>query len=277
MNTIRLQILGVVLAFVSGCANDLPKISELGEFRILGIKMNNPEVAVGDPDVNVSVLLSDIEGAGARSVAYSVSACLDPGVSIGADANCDNNPTRVVVTSGTIAAGSFLAATNYTASLTNLFTVTVPGSSLITLDPLTGSTRTAQTLYNGVSYLLDLRFTPTGGATYAAIKRLIVSNKPVKNLNPTLNSIAQSGGVLSADIATGSRESYILSAQTGFQTLAETLSISWFVSSGKVKRSITSPDETNEFTADDSPPAVQTFIAVLRDLRGGIDWVVLNQ
>lgn len=274
---LKYALLTAIALVISNCANDLPKISQLGGFRVLAIKFNNPEVAVGDPDVDVSLLISDIEGLGARAISYEAYGCVDPGVSLGAEPTCDSNPTKVSVASGSIAAGTLLASSNYTGEILNLFVLPVPSAAYVTVNPLTGSNRSSIDLYNGVSYLLDLRLTPSGGDTSRSIKRLIVSNKTPKNANPTLNSISISSQTLSSQIATGSAESFVLSTQAGFISQVENLSVSWFVSSGSVKRAITSEGETNEFTPAQTPPGTETFVAVLRDLRGGLDWRIINR
>lgn len=283
------QLLLLALALLTACGDDnLPKYTQLDRFRILALEANTPEVAPG-ATVTITPYLSDPAGNG-RSISYSVESCVDLGVNLGATPTCDGNPSRVVVVMGGTAAAPG-SAPHYTGT-TGTISIAVPSSAVIFADPRTGGVRTANEQYNGVNYLVIYR-TTVGGEAFSAFKRIVVSTRTTRNTNPTLTDF-KFGGVasgaapipvapnkvqLDAVVAAGSAETYSYRDSDGvLANRSEELLVSWFVTQGSLLRSRTDADEANEYTPSDAPlSATTTFVAVLRDDRGGTSVITVTK
>lgn len=267
-----------------GCGNDeLPDYFLLDRLRVLGANtVGAPaEFSAGDSGIQIDFHVSDPLGGG-RSLTYSLEACVDPGVGLGAPPTCTGNPTRaVLVASATFVPGS--AATNYYGVLTSP-AFSVPAAGVIFLDPRTGSPRPAYERSNGVSYLVFITLTASATESVTALKRVIVSTKTTKNQNPTfgtpaltLNSVDAAIYTLTTDpvpmnsvAGSGSIESYVVESSDGTsETALEKLTVTWLVSAGEVRTTRTDPGAENRYFPPTPLPALTSFIAVLRDERGG--------
>ena len=167
---------------VSGCSTaDFPEYHALGGLRVLSLQATPPEIAPGESST-ITPYLSDLNGAG-RALVYTAVVCPDPGVSRGADPTCDGVPGRVEVAAGLTV--TTLAAPNYTGA-GPIFTVTAPADLLALRNPVDAQ--------NGVVLLATFRVgTSDGSTTLKTFKRVVVSNKVSKNINPVLTAIYDSG------------------------------------------------------------------------------------
>ncbi len=269
------------LVLLTACGDDnLPKYTLLDRFRVLALEADTPEVSPG-ATVTITPYLSDPGGSG-RSISYSVESCVDLGVNLGATPTCDGNPSRVVVVMGGTQAAPGTAP-HYTGT-TGTIGIAVPSSAVIFTDPRTGGVRTTNEQYNGVNYLMIYRAT-AGSETVSAFKRIVVSSRTTKNANPSLTEIQFNGVTaasaaapaapnkvrLDASVGGGSTEIYSYRDSDGvLANRSEELLVSWFVTQGSLLRSRTDAGESNEYTPSDAPlSATTTFVAVLRDDRGG--------
>lgn len=282
-------MLTFTLLGLSSCGNDdLPEYFLLDRLRVLAAHTTGAaaEFSAGDAGVDVTFHVSDPTGAG-RSLSYEIVECVDPGVSIGVTPSCDGNPTATTAVTGTFTPGS--AATNYYGTLTTP-TFTIPAAGVIFLDPRTGAPRSAVDQYNGVGYLVILKITASATEQVTAFKRIVVSTKSTKNQNPSTPSllfggVAPGSYTLTQDrfavVDTGSAasaESYTIARADGsFSAATETLSITWLVNAGEMRFSRTDPGVENRYTPASSRPALTSFIAVLRDDRGGMSVVAFHK
>lgn len=272
-----LPFLGLV-----GCGNsDLPDYFLLDRLRVVAVTTSTgaAEFSPGD-SVTVSFHITDPKGAG-RALTYSVIQCVDPGVNLGATPSCTGNPTATSPVTGTLVPGS--AGTNYYGVLTPP-AFTIPAAGVVFLDPRTGSARTAADQYNGVGYLVLITVSASSTEVTTAFKRVVVSTKTTKNQNPTFASpellfagstastysLTNDAFSMAAQVVAGSAETYAIQNTDGtFTPGTEALTLTWLVSSGKARYSRTDVGVENRFTPENPIPAITTFIAVLRDDRGG--------
>ncbi len=269
---------------VAGCGDDeLPDYFLLDRMRVIAAHTGGAaaEFSAGD-SASVVFHLVDPKGGG-RTLTYSIEACVDPGVGIGATPNCEGNPTMQTIVSGaTVVPGS--AATNYYGTLTTP-AISIPSAAVVFVDPRTGSARPLSDQENGVGYLIVLRMVASPTETVTAFKRLVVSTKATKNQNPTwsapallFDGVAPASYVLTTDrfpmraqVAPTSVESYNRRLADGSsENRSEELLITWLVSTGEIRFSRTEPATENRYTPAAPLPAWTSFIAVVRDERGGM-------
>src|SRR3974390_309311 len=94
----RLGLALILVTMTTSCnKNDLPKYQTLGDLRILTVLVDKPEANPGDT-VTFTPVLSDLNGNG-RPINFEVRACIDPGVTAGADPVCVNPDVQ---TNGTV-------------------------------------------------------------------------------------------------------------------------------------------------------------------------------
>ncbi len=270
-----------MLAF-NGCgSDDLPEYRKLEGLRVLAMIASSPEVTAG-ATVTVTPLISDINGAG-RTLQYEAFGCVDPGVGLGAAPNCDGNPTRTTIGSGSVTG---LAAPGYTGLVTSTLSVTVPASAVIFAG------RNEQDQFNGVAYIVSYKISAASGESVMSIKRVIASTRATKNTNPTLNSGAEitsdgapfsgypTGGVdMRPGITAGSMESYSVQASaTDFRNESEQLRATWFASVGTISSTPTDPATSTRYSPVIPKPAGVTpvFVLVVHDGRGGAAAAVRN-
>lgn len=278
----KLHALGLLsILALSGCGNDdLPQYYLLDRFRVIAAVASSPEVDPGTAGVTVTFHVSDPTGAG-RTLSYSIVKCVDPGIGQGASPTCTGNPTATTLETGSFTAGT--AANHYYGTFTtNAFTV--PASGTIFVDPTSSAPKSAADQYNGVGYLVLATISASPTETVTAFKRIIVSTKTTKNQNPAFHSPALLfDGVdastytltttrfpVDASIPAASVELYQSQDSKGIlSSVEEKLTITWLVSSGVMRYSRTNPGDENRFTPPTPLSTVTTFIAVLRDDRGG--------
>lgn len=281
----RIVLLFFVLLITGSCADDpFPKYQQLGDFRVLGIQANLPEVSVASlpQAVTLTPILSDV-GSGGRTISITGAACPDPGVSFGAEPTCDQSPLKVdlaiaSVTPGAAASGSQLFGTPSLTGATPSFTVTVPAGLT------TG--RSAIDIFNGVGYLVSLKF-EAGDKVVRAYKRIVVSNKPTINVNPSLTAILANGtnlttlptGSVNLTVqATGQTTYQFMDSNGVIQNRDEGLRVTFFNSDGVLKRSRVSVGEENKW----EPPAVApsgrpaTIVAIVYDGLGGMAFRIVD-
>lgn len=264
----------------TGCGgSDLPDYALLGDLRVLSMQVDDgsgkSEVLPGGT-INVTTLISDLNGAG-RTLTYAFEACSDPGVGYGAEATCANASDRVVGPSGTVTVGGTFTSPNYSGAGPSWTGVAIPATLL--------TSRSTIEQYNGVAYLV--RFTVTvqaTGAQVTSVKRVVVSSalKTAKNANPTMTAI-QTGGVnvttlpsekaaFTPVFGAGAAETYAAYTTQGTQQAAtETLTVTWFYTDGKFKRTRTEGTASNDFTPPSPVPTTHGVVlfGVVRDGRGG--------
>ena len=258
-----------------GCSpNSLPNYTQLGDLRILGIIANTPETYPG-ASVTFTPILSDLNGQG-RTLNYSVQACMDPGVGIGATPVC-TTPDPINTLSGTVTPPAGASQT-YTGPVPT-FTLTMPNATTA----FNGRSTTDQ--YNGVNYLVFYQIASSNGTTTVnSFLRVTVSSptKTQKNLNPTLSSFQINGttptGVFTTPTTAsnfsliGSPESYSIMQNDGnLSPSTEELITTWFLSDGTFDYSRTVANSGNSWTPPAAVPSGRgiVLLTITRDGRNG--------
>lgn len=263
-----------MVLFLAGCGgSSLPKYYELRNLRVIALVADQPEVSPGGT-ATITPVVSDAFGGG-RALTYEAELCSDPGVGLGATPSCAGNPTRVVLSSGTVTG---LSAPNYTGPVGTVV-ANIPATALVG--------RTSYDQHNGVAWLVTYKITTGQGEQVQSFRRIVVSNKTPKNSNPTLSDIQNSGASLTTlptskarltgSVGAGSAETYQFQLVDGsFSATEETLQISWLTTDGTFQFSRTPPLSSNDFSPPVPAPAGRNvqLIGVLRDDRGGVAYVI---
>lgn len=266
-------LLGFVFLSLSSCVDGDNDFFQLGEFRVLAVQADTPEIdgsSLTPITVTLTPFISDID-AGGRTIAIDILACPDPGLELGNDPVCDPD----LATTQDISYAS-IDSTTLGSRLTGAmpaFTVNVPPGLL------TG--QTDQVKFNGLDYLVTMHFS-AGTETIKTYRRIVISEKTSKNMNPSIENVLFNGETtgslqnldeLTIDIAAGfTPETYDYEDLDGIQIEKdEVYTVSWFTFKGTTNLRRTFLDETAIF--EKSSGETNPFIvAVLRDDRGGIDF-----
>jgi hypothetical protein len=264
----------IFLTLLYSCGDDgFKKVETLGSFRILGAIADQPEV---DPvtltPVSVRLFISDVKGGG-RTIQGSYQTCVDPGISLGAKASCDHDPSANPIDYDIdTSTDADLGAGNLFTGLTNPISVTVPATILIG--------RSNRDAKNGVGYLILFKFL-VDGKEVTTFKRISATSRGVLNNNPTGSTILVNGIGITAFpqksdkliVTSSAPESYsVVLVDNSSETRTEEYQISWYVSKGTFDKPKSSLNESVEFEGPfSSDPSL--VIALVRDERGGLDIV----
>lgn len=272
------KLLLVLSLFVFSCEKDnLPEFNRLESLRVLNLQANTPEVNPGAA-VTITPIVSDIH---ATSLNFSVTACLDPGLSYGAQPTCEGNPSKVVIANST--ALTLPGVGESWTGAADTFVVNVPN------DTVMFAGRSAAEIFNGVNYLVIYTLTNNSGQSVTAFKRIVVSEtaKTAKNTNPVTTQVFADGAPLNAmnwgarfnlstDLSMASAENYVVkNAKLESFAKVEDLTTTWFITDGEAKYFRSAGTDSNEFNAPGQAPVGRSFylIAVSRDDRGGVSFV----
>jgi hypothetical protein len=277
--SMRLGFAFILCVMTTNCGEDnMPKYQALGDLRILTIVVDKPEADAGEI-VTFTPVLSDLNGNG-RTINYTVQACIDPGVGVGADPECQYpDPVSMQTGTVTIPAGASLTYTGPIAP----FSLTMPDANAI----FTG--RNDADKYNGVIYLVQYNISITNGPAINSFLRVFVSDaitKTQKNQNPSIASVdLNDSPILGSTIpmptaasnfrvtsSAGSSETYqVMQYDGSFLTRTEEMLNTWFISDGTIEYSRTIGNTGNLWTPPGAKPAGRgiVLLVVTRDGRGG--------
>lgn len=264
------------LFLLTGCGiQSFPLYTVLGDLRILTVIPSASEVNPGTA-VTFTPVLSDLNGSG-RTLNYSVQACADPGVGIGATPQC-SSPDASSIQTGTVmlAAGS---SQTYTGPVTT-FSLSVPSTLLDNQNTISQ--------YNGVSYLVFYTVSvPNSSTSVTAFVRVTVSSstKTTKNQNPTITSIDLNDSAVSSPFTlptssvnfrvtspTSATETYsYMNLDGSLTSKTEQLINTWFVSDGSFASQRTASNSENSWSPPSSKPSGRGVVMVIvtRDGRNG--------
>ena len=263
-----LILLFVCVACGGGDFKKVERLSGSG-FRVLGISTAQPEVAPGATVSDIQVYFSDVGGG--RAISGTTVSCIDPGISLGAQVNCDHDPSRVTGTynintsTEDQSGGLFVGLSTATAS------VTVPAQIFLG--------RSARDQFNGVGYIIIFSF-DVDGKKITAFKRIVATSRTAKNTNPS-GSVLLNGAPIAAlpnkddklVVSSTSAETYDIENVDGsVETRTEEIQVAWYISYGTLNKPKTFVNEETEFL-DDRSPGQFVLVAVIRDERGGISFV----
>ena len=248
----------VLVIFVSCGGDDFKKIEKLGDFRLLAIKADTPEVLPGTA-VNVQLFISDVKAAG-RSISGTYISCVDPGIAYGAKVGCDHDPTAVPI------AYSVITTTGFTTPVS----ITVPNTIFFG--------RSTREQFNGIGYIVIFNFT-VDGQDVSAFKRITATNRGSLNSNPSGSSILLNGAAIASfpnvddqlRATSSNPENFNYQTSDGaIESRTEKMQVAWYVSEGELENSKSDVDEAVKFTGI-AGPGPKLVIAVIRDERGGVD------
>lgn len=273
MKSFYLIILLPLLIF--SCGDDsFKKVEALGNFRLLGILADSPEVDPnGDLSVDVQVLVSDIDGGG-RTIQGTVQTCIDPGISFGAQVSCDYDPTSIPINYDIdFQNDAGLGAANLYTGLTNTLTVNVPATLL------TG--RSSRDQFNGVGYIVIFKFT-VDGKEVKAFKRIVATNRGALNQNPVISDLLLNSASIVTFPTNGDEllvtsdapETYSYRTSDDVtEVRTESLQVAWYTSQGEFTLAKTNIDESTKYDSYSSSGA-SLVMAIVRDERGGLDFII---
>ncbi|MEY4615463.1 MAG: hypothetical protein RJB66_423 [Pseudomonadota bacterium] len=280
----------IVVGLIGCSESPFPDYSKLEGLRILALKVDQPELQYNSSTDSYSIvmtpLLSDFGGSG--NLELSLQGCLDPGIVVGAEPNCSDadvasSLTTVTVTPAVGAASDIFGDETRTG-------IPSTGSIAMTLPfPRTlWSSFSSVLQFNGVPYVIVAKVRSVdSGRELTAFRRVLLSNKSSLNTNPGLIDLKVSGNslvslpseesLLAFESATNP-ENYDYKKSSGdVLALTEAFEVSWFITDGKIKSSRGRTGETVEWNPPTSAPSSGRkviVVAVLRDGRGGIDYMI---
>ncbi len=258
------------LLFLISCSDDkFTRVETLKGFRILGIRATaKPEVSpLGAATLDLFV--SDVDGGG-RIINGTYEACIDPGISVGAEVNCDHDPSALT--------GASVINTTIPDLANNLFTG-YTGSVSVTVPANIFLGRSDREKFNGVGYIVIFRF-DVDGKTHTAFKRVVATNRGTFNSNPAGSTVYLNGAPLTTipgkddklRISGTTPETYSYQNIDGsIETKSEDLEVGWFVSEGKLDQPKADYGDTVKYL-DDTPTNL-LLVAIVRDDRGGVEIV----
>lgn len=284
MNAISLFILIVCLCHLSCNKDTLPKYSLLDRLRILGIVSNTPEIqnpSAGITNVSINPFISDIGGSG--DILLEIQSCLDPGVGLGAEADCSqglyaSSIQNITVSSTATAVEGLFGEPERTGSPQS-GSITVP----LQIPPSLLDQFSSNLQYNGISYIITLKATSSTNSI-RSFRRILISTK-TPNTNPSLSNLLINNSDYSQRPPDGTfqlsfnsadtPENYSFLAGDGeYRSLQEEYETSWFVSEGLIESSRSKITEFIEWkltSSNPAPPRKLVMVGVLRDDRGGTD------
>ena len=263
-----INLIFILFLFISCGDDNFKKYAALSEFRVLGIISDTPEVSDNNATVTLTPIVSDVKSEG-REVSIKIEGCLDPGISTGEEISCEGADHYQLVSETNVDLAVVLAASLYTGEI-GPFNVTVPNDILSGRSPLES--------FNGLDYLVIFSFT-AGDSEITSFKRIRVSTRPTKNTNPSLDSISNSSLTseeqnLEANISE-SPESFDFYNLTGeIEQATEVYYLSWFTSNGEIENSQLYAGESTKLNLADSLPDDAVVAVLLRDGRGGVDFLM---
>ncbi len=264
-----MKYLILLLLCVSCGGSDFKKIERLKGFRILGIQSPQSEVDPGATVNNIRVLFSDVGGG--RAISGTTVSCIDPGIALGAKVNCDHDPNRVNGTYNINTQTEDETGGLFTGLSTSVASVTVPAQIFLG--------RSSREQLNGVGYIIIFTF-EADGKTFSAFKRIVATNRVLKNTNPTGQLLLNGVNIASLpdkddklSVSSSSAETYQYENVDGsLETRTEEIQVAWYISYGKLNKPKTFANEETEFLEDRSS-APFTLFAVIRDERGGFSYL----
>ena len=265
----KLFVFILLSILITSCGDDdFKKYAALSELRVLGIVSDTPEVGDTNETVSLTPIVSDVKNEG-RVISIKVEGCVDPGIATGEEISCVGGDKYQLVSNTTVNLNTLLGATVYTGNLTAV-DVTIPA------DILDGRSIFEQ--YNGIDYLVLFTFS-VDEEEIISFKRIRVSSRPIKNTNPTIDSISNLAMVateqtLSATLGDSPEDFNFYNLTGEIEQGKEVYYLSWFTSSGEIENSQVYASESTKLSLASTLPNEAVVVVMLRDGRGGSSFVV---
>lgn len=254
----------LILFLAVACGDtDFKKVEQLDEFRILSVVTSTPEVAPGTPGVTLELFVSDVKSGG-RIINGTTVSCIDPGISFGAEVNCDHDPSAFASTYTVDT-----TALNLGTGLTGSLSINVPAGIFIG--------RSAREQFNGVGYITIFNF-QVDGKTVTAFKRVVATNRAAKNTNPSGSAILLNGAAIGSApgdedkllMTSNAPETYdYINSEGGTETRTEEMQVAWYVTLGKFDTSKSDVNETVKYLGSTATVPFM-LVGIVRDERGGV-------
>ena len=304
MRGFRTIAIGVTLLslLTAGCF-DLKSVSQVEEFRVLGVSADPPEIAPGD-GIRMSVLWADPEGEG-RPVSFAWVGCAGLLKAPAAFESCEMVLPPVT---GTADEGMDAIDIPYTPQEEMKKRMKEHDMDFIQLTFIVlmcaGGELPAADEYAFIGEMEDISTLCEGGDGIAAYKTVTISNAEDPQRNPEIENLLldnvellpdDEGGVgtircaetegcgaeaaLSLRLTPESLQTYEVIEDGEAVTVEESLYVSWFVTDGDVEISgggseTDDPLGPIENTWRPETPGTHTIYAVAHDSRGGVSWKV---
>ena len=258
------------ILFLISCGDDnFKKYATLSEFRVLGIVSDLPEVNDTEVEISIRPIISDVNGNG-RKINLKIEGCIDPGIATGEEINCDGGQKYALFFQEEIDLAVAFPDSVYTGALPNI-NLTLPAGIL--------DNRSVFEQFNGIDYLLIFNFSSGDEVSLQSFKRIKVSTRVDKNVNPTITemgNVTLIKGEQNLSITTNSEpESFLFYDLTGtISTGNEVFYLSWFSSFGEIENSQVYSNEVTKINLESDPPEEGVLLVMLRDGRGGMDFLV---
>lgn len=261
----------LILLLTVGCGSqEMKKVELLNEFRILAVVTTTPEVVPG-AGVTLQLFVSDVKGGG-RVINGTTISCIDPGISFGAQVNCDHDPFAV--------AGTYTIDTTTVDMTSNLFTGLAADTLNVTVPIGIFVGRSVRDQFNGVGYISIFNFN-VDGKDVSVFKRVVATNRGALNTNPAGSAILLNGAPISATpnkndklrMTSSAPETYdYITIDGSTEVRTEGLQVAWYVTEGKFDKPKSDVNETVKYL-DDAATTPSLVIGIVRDERGGVDLV----
>lgn len=269
LSSSKLFVFILLSILITSCGDDdFKKYAALSELRVLGIVSDIPEVSDTNETVSLTPIVSDVKNEG-RVISIKVEGCVDPGIATGEEIRCVGGDKYQLVSNSTVNLNTELGATVYTGNLAAV-DVTIPA------DILDG--RSALEQYNGVDYLVLFTFS-VDEEEIISFKRIRVSSRPIKNTNPTIDSISNLAMVateqtLSVTLGDSPEDFNFYNLTGEIEQGKEVYYLSWFTSSGEIENSQVYASESTKLSLASTLPSEAVVVVMLRDGRGGSSFLV---
>lgn len=274
---LRFGVLIACLGLLSCNKDTFPKYAQLGDLRVLTIKAlaDQSEVNPGTT-VTLQPVISDLNGGG-RTLSVEIQACIDPGVSLGAQPQCAHPDTT---TSSSFATSTLSTGGTFTGDAPT-FTIAVPAL------PLNFVIAPAYLKYNGVAYLIIYTVKAPDGTAVTAFKRLLVSDpsKTTKNKNPAIGAVTSAGAPLAnsntysaaatdlgVTFTTGAETYQVMGSDGSLSTAKESLTTTWFFTDGTMKFQRTGNNDSNHWEPSKPGTRAAAIVVITHDGHGGEDY-----
>ena len=261
----------MILFLMVACGDqNFKKVEKLGEFRILSVFTTTPEVVPG-AGVTLQLFVSDV-AAGGRIINGTTISCIDPGISFGARANCDHDPSAVTDTYTVDTTTADMTSNLFTGLTADTLSVTVPAGIFLG--------RSTREQFNGVSYIVIFTF-EVDGKEVSVFRRIVATNKVALNTNPSGSFILLNGVAINSTpneddklrLTSSAPETYDYKTIDGsIETRSEDFQVAWFVTEGKLDKPKSGVSETVKYLGETATDP-SLVVAIVRDERGGVEIV----
>lgn len=274
--------LSLLLIFIIGCSGkSFERYYKLRSLRVVAIHADTPEINSNNflPTATITLTpwISFLQGDD-TTLDITMEACLDPGVSYGAEPSCDDSALVLDSDAEIEYDMSDLGSDNdYTGAMTTTFSLGISAEEFALIQ----AAHSSKALYNGVNILVSFVFEDQESSKKVkAFKRISITSKDDDelNTNPTIGNIQaddddldelpNSDVELTVDDIENIESFDFKNSKDELISKKEKFTISWFSTGGSIQYTRVDDDQDSEWDPPKATPVV--VLAVVRDDRGGV-------